>query len=541
MFFHESDICAAEQPGLIRIAEKIDQILQSLPPGSVLRPEEIAIKISEKSSQVSGIMECLRKHELLYMMEYLECPKCETLNKLEKYKQALADEDSFECSDCQLDLTKSHPKITNVYRINAKKIQSTTKTTKTAGELMPTIELSTKIPPAIIGEPFANTPLLRYYSRDPGFQKLQPFKNKRVFVILHFLRDLIPFVEGMKNLGLEMSNAYFFYKDYPYPQKEGIKTWLSEQGAIVEPRSKIPQYLEQLNVMQSASIGKILIIEDGGFIVPEIHKKFTNLIPHVIGAVEQTTRGIRNDDAIGEIQFPVISVATSKLKGTFEPQYIGRAVVENIKRLLPDISLNGKNVGLFGYGTIGREIADWFRSNKSIVTVFDLSPENRLLAQQNGFLLASSPEENATNKNFVIGASGNESINSKVIANLTHGTYIVSASSELYEVDIDELTRLQSSTTQLKQQGGEIIGTDFELPPSKKVIHVIANGYPINFWGFESMPNEASDLIMSLIFLCACELGSGSMYAKGIDAESVNVLASNFNLADKFLEIHNQG
>jgi S-adenosylhomocysteine hydrolase len=541
MFFRESDLCVAEQPGLIRIVEKIDQILQSLPPGSVLRPEEIAIKISEKSSQVSGIMECLRKHGLLYEKEYIECSKCETLNEKEKYEQALEDEDSFECSDCQLDLTKSHSKIIKVYRISAKKIQSTTKTTKTLGELMPIIELSTKIPPAIIANPFAKTPLLRYYSRDPGFQKSQPFKNKRVFVILYFLRDLIPFVEGMKNLGLEMSNAYFFYKDYPYPQKEGIKTWLSEQEAVVEPRSKIPQYLEQLNVMQSASIGEILVIEDGGFIVPEVHKKFTNLIPHVIGAVEQTTRGIRNDAAIGEIQFPVISVATSKLKGTFEPQYIGRAVVENIKRLLPDISLNGKTVGLFGYGTIGREIADWFRSNKSIVTVFDPSPENRLLAHQNGFPLATSPEENATNKNFVIGASGNESINSKVIAHLTHGTYIVSASSELYEVDVDELTRLQSRMAELKNPSGETIGTDFELPPSNRVIHVIANGYPINFWGFESMPNEASDLIMSLIFLCACELGSRSMSAKGIDAEFVNALAGDHKLADKFLEIHKQG
>lgn len=541
MFFRESEICATEQPGLSCIIEKIDQILQSLPPGSVLRPEEIAVKLSEKSSQVSGVMECLRKHELLYLKEYVECPKCETLNDLTKYREAVIDEDSFECSDCQLNLTKSHPKIVKVYRINAKKIQSTTRITESLGELMPTIELPTKIPPAIIGEPFANTPLLRYYSRDLKFQKSQPFRGKRVFIILHFLRDLIPFVEGMKKLGLDMGNAYFFYKDYPYPQKEGIKTWLSEQGAIVEPRSKIPQYLAQLNAMPSGSIGDILIIEDGGFIVPEIHREFTNLIPHVIGSVEQTTRGIRNDEAIKEIQFPVISVATSKLKGTFEPQYIGKAVVENIKRLLPDIALNGKTVGIFGFGTIGREVAEWFKSNKSIVSVYDLSAENSLSAQQSGFLLSSSPEQNGQNKNFVIGASGNESINSRVIANLTHGTYLVSASSELYEIDIDELTRLQSHTSVLNKSGGEVIGTDFELPPSKRIIHVIANGYPINFWGFESMPNEASDLIMSLIFLCACELGSGSSYAKGIDAESVNTIAKEHKLAEKFLEIHRQG
>ena len=293
--------------------------------------------------------------------------------------------------------------------------------------------------------------------------------------------------------------------------------------------------------MQSESIGDILIVEDGGFIVPEIHCRFKDLIPHVIGTVEQTTRGIRNDSAIAELQFPVISVATSKLKGTFEPQYIGKAVVENIKRLLPDISLNGKTVGIFGYGTIGREIAEWFRTNKSIVSIYDPSAENSLLAQQNGFPLSPSPEQNVQNKNFVIGASGNESINSKVIAHLAHGTYIVSASSELYEIDMDELTRLQSRTYPLKQSGGEEIGTDFELPPSKRIIHVVANGYPINFWGYESMPNEASDFIMSLIFLCACEVGSGTKYANGVDAESVNAIAKDHDLAGKFLGIHKQG
>jgi len=540
MFYPESEICAREQYGISHIIEEIDRIIKFLPPSSVLRPDEIAVKISEKPSQVSGIMECLRKQGLLYDVEYIECSKCETLNEKTKYEQALEDEDSFECSDCQLDLTKSHPKVVKVYRINAKKIRSSPQITNPSCEVK-SIEIPVKIPTDVVEDPFAHTPLLRYYSRDGKFKKSQPFRGKRVFIILHFLRDLIPFVEGMKNLGLEMGNAYFFYKDYPYPQKEGIKTWLLEQGAIVEPRSKIPQYLDQLNAMPSGSIGGILIIEDGGFIVPEIHRKFTNLIPHVIGSVEQTTRGIRNDEAIREIQFPVISVATSKLKGTFEPQYIGKAVAENIKRLLPDIALNGKTIGIFGFGTIGREVAEWFRSNKSIVSVYDLSAENSLSAQQSGFPLSSSPEQNGQNKNFVIGASGNESINSRVIANLTHGTYLVSASSELYEIDIDELTRLQSRTSQLKKSGGEVIGTDFELPPSKRIIHVIANGYPINFWGFESMPNEASDLIMSLIFLCACELGSGSSYAKGIDAESVDAIAKEHKLAEKFLEIHKQG
>ena len=57
----------------------------------------------------------------------------------------------------------------------------------------------------------------------------------------------------------------------------------------------INQYLKQFAESPSDDrIGEILIIEDGGFFVPAIHREFTQLIPHVIGAVEQTTRGIFN-------------------------------------------------------------------------------------------------------------------------------------------------------------------------------------------------------------------------------------------------------
>lgn len=89
MFYPESEICAHKQPGMSHLIEKIDRIIQSLPPASVLRPEEISVKISEKPSQVSGIMECLRKLELLYEVEYIECPRCETLNEKDKYKKQL--------------------------------------------------------------------------------------------------------------------------------------------------------------------------------------------------------------------------------------------------------------------------------------------------------------------------------------------------------------------------------------------------------------------------------------------------------------------
>ena len=55
------------------------------------------------------------------------------------------------------------------------------------------------------------------------------------------------------------------------------------------------------------------------------------------------------------------------------------------------------------------------------------------------------------NKDIVIGASGNESIDSNVISNLSHNTYLVSASSELYEINIAELIRQSAYRETLKR------------------------------------------------------------------------------------------
>lgn len=400
-----------------------------------------------------------------------------------------------------------------------------------------------ELPSGFLGNPLNSTDLLRYYSSEI-FSKSQPFAGKRVLFVLHFLRDLVSFVEAAKRLGLDMENASFFYKEYPYPQRKSIKHWLERQSEVVKPRSYIPQYLQQLVDSPSESIGEILIVEDGGFFAPAIHREFTKLIPHVVGAVEQTSRGIRNAENWEKgkdrnaLQFPIISVATSKLKEEFEPPYIADAVVDNIKRLLPNIPLRGSKVALLGCGPIGRAIAMWLSQIGANLIIFEPSSERELWAQQKGFNRAESSRQAVQNKTFVIGASGEESIDSPVIANLTHGTYLISASSELYEIDMDELQGQKIEMKPLRNDSDDYIGTDFILPPNDRTVHVLANGYPVNFWGFESMPEPASDLILSLILLSAAEVASGNYSTHGINSNAVNQIAEKYQIAKKFLEFY---
>jgi len=122
-----------------------------------------------------------------------------------------------------------------------------------------------------------------------------------------------------------------------------------------------------------------------------------------------------------------------------------------------------------GFGTIGQKLAGWLLQNGATVWVYEPSQEKALLAQQKGGIrYTGSATSAATNKNFVIGASGRRSVDSTVISKLSHNTYLVSASSAQYEIDLDELSQLAIRQEQLADDNDNIIGTDFILPPDNR-------------------------------------------------------------------------
>lgn len=388
---------------------------------------------------------------------------------------------------------------------------------------------------------FRKAKLIRYYLED--FNDLEIFKNKYALIVLHFLTDLIPFVKSCQALGLKMNKTYFFYKEYPYLYKEEVKAELELLGANIDSIDNIPSFLEKFSKMIIInSENQIIIIEDGGFFVPLIHDKYPQLFPHIIGAVEQTTRGIENSKnwvkkkEDNTLKFPIISVATSKLKREIEPPFIADVVLKNIENLLINVILRGKNGLLLGFGTIGEKVAEWFYNHGVNLSIFDKSYQKKILIKLKGLDLAKSRKLSAQNKDFIIGASGYNTIDSKLISFLSHNSILISTSSEQYEIDIDDLNRKSDHIRDFEDENGRKIGTTYMI--GEKSINVLADGYPINFWFSESMPYEASDFIMTLIFLSSIELIIDEDISNGINSDKVNDLAEKYEIAKRFYEIY---
>ncbi|MDW8224224.1 MAG: CRISPR-associated ring nuclease Csm6 [Gemmatales bacterium] len=233
----------------------------------------------------------------------------------------------------------------------------------------------------------------RYKSNDP-----LPFSSLHVLLVLHCLTNLVSFTWAMQQLGLK--KATFFIKEYPYPQKHPIRRWLEDKKYEVFDlnEERLPSYLSGLEHGPDS----LLIVEDGGWITKTILERFPNLRSRVVGVMEQTTKGLwRIEDAIKKLPndqqaklFPILLLPYSSHKLDFEPPHIGRGIVRAIDQMIPDY-LDGMHVGLFGFGTIGKQVANSLVDMGARVTVFDPEYTKQVRQSGHGHVTFANDSENA--------------------------------------------------------------------------------------------------------------------------------------------------
>jgi adenosylhomocysteinase len=418
------------------------------------------------------------------------------------------------------------------------------------------------LPKKLEQEPFERFPMLRW-ARSRLERELggKPFAGLRTAMVLHFLTDLLPFAQACLDLGLSPAGSVFFYKsEYQYPHKEAIGQWLGDRGFTVRPVEQVPEWIGEQGAATDAA--PLLIVEDGGYLVPRLHRDGSPLLARVIGAVEQTTKGLRATekwgaevgaarDLTGHLRFPLLSIPDSQIKLEVEPPLIGLNVINCIQALEPALSLPGLRVALFGLGTIGMEVFSRLHSMGALVTGFDLEDKRRTKFRMKGGELASSAAEAARGKKLLIGCSGTQSITADVIANLQHGAYIASASSDRVEIDHAYLEDAQGGQYRLGrgerdwEPGTLWAGTRYVLAgmPPREII-LLADGYPVTFWGFTGMPHQGGDLIMTVILITAAELaarngpnatGKEPRFAMQIERQAVDLLGKKYTIETEYL------
>jgi len=131
-----------------------------------------------------------------------------------------------------------------------------------------------------------------------------------------------------------------------------------------------------------------ITIDDGMDLVSEIHKKYQDLIPQIIGGCEETTTGIMRLRAMkkdGALKYPVIAVNDNKTKHLLDNYYgTGQSTLDGIIRA-SNILIAGKNVVIAGYGSCGKGVAIRAKGLGANVIVTEVANFPALQAAYDGF------------------------------------------------------------------------------------------------------------------------------------------------------------
>jgi S-adenosylhomocysteine hydrolase len=201
---------------------------------------------------------------------------------------------------------------------------------------------------------------------------------------------------------------------------------------------------------------KLLILEDGGYIVPLLHRDFVRELRYCKGAVEQTTKGIKRDRKISKkrggkrIKIPIMNVAECEFKRTYEPPIIGPVIVRCIRDLLPEIHLREKRALIIGFGVMGKSISKHLHQREGM-KIYVAEKKVKLWNKKNHFVtqFVKKASDVIHECDLIVGTTGNKSIGWQEISKLSHNCFLVSASSDQDEIDIDELKRCAGNETKL--------------------------------------------------------------------------------------------
>lgn len=341
------------------------------------------------------------------------------------------------------------------------------------------------------------------------------FSDYIIILIQHLLSDFVHFAESFVKNGAEKKNIFII--GIPYSTKEKTVTYLKREGYLnIEAPKEYPfdgvvksTMLKAIDLSNKDS-KKILIVEDGGYATPILHKELMKYKDNFIGAVEQTANGIWRDKDIKEKDktdyiIPIINVAESEIKDKLESPLIGKAICRNVELLMGKESreISGKKVAIMGFGRTGSKIAEVLKLRGANVKIFDKNNVNLALAKDAGYTIASDPKDLVANRDLIIEATGvaaRESwCNSDEILAFENGSYFLSASSKRLGINYDDLDILIKQDSKKNLPG---IGVRYTLQNDNSII-LLADGYPVNFFLGESVPDRAIAFIFALLFKSA--------------------------------------
>ncbi len=222
-----------------------------------------------------------------------------------------------------------------------------------------------------------------------------------------------------------------------------------------------------------------------------MHTTWRDLIPGVIGGMEETTTGVmrlRAMAAAGELRYPMLAVNDAMSKHLFDNRYgTGQSTIDGILRAT-NLLLAGRVFVVAGYGWCGRGIATRARGMGAHVIVCEVEPLRALEALMDGFSVMPLVEA-APRDDLIVTATGDaQVVGDAALAVIKDGCVLANSGHFDVEVDKHALAARATATERVREHVDE-----YRFADGRRV-RLLAEGRLVNLAAAEGHPAGVMDM-----------------------------------------------
>ena len=238
-----------------------------------------------------------------------------------------------------------------------------------------------------------------------------------------------------------------------------------------------------------------ITMDDGADLVSLVHTEYKDLIPGIIGSMEETTTGVIRLKAMekdGALKIPVIAVNDAATKNLFDNRYgTGQSTIDGIIRAT-DVLLAGKNVVTVGYGWCGKGFAMRARGMGANVVVTEIDPVKAIEAVMDGFRVMPMAEAAKIGDVFCTLTGNINVIDVDHFKAMKDGAIVCNSGHFNVEINIEGLKKIAKSVN----PGVRNFVDEYTLPNGNR-INLLAEGRLINLSAAEGHPASVMDMSFS--------------------------------------------
>ncbi len=241
-----------------------------------------------------------------------------------------------------------------------------------------------------------------------------------------------------------------------------------------------------------------ITVDDGADLIFKLHTDRRDLLPHIIGACEETTTGVhrlRAMQAECKLKFPVIAVNDASTKFLFDNRYgTGQSALDGIIRTT-NLLIAGKNVVIAGYGWCGRGVAMRAKGHGANVIITEVDPIRALEARMDGYRVMPMDKAAKIGDLFITTTGNKDVITKKHFKSMIDGAILANAGHFNIEINIDQINDIAKGIREVRANIDE-----YDLGDKK--IYLLSKGRLVNLAGGDGHPIEVMDMSFSLQALC---------------------------------------